>query len=134
MNIATGPTLAPLAPDAHLLRPLLDRLEATPGGVLASIRLGDRFVDVTVKDVVESVWRVARGLVGCGVAPGDRVALMSHTRLEWMVLDYAILAAGAVTVPIYDTSSAEQIRWIIADSGAVLFVAETAEMRNVVDG
>ena len=70
----------PLAPDAHLLQPLLDRLEEAPGGVLASSRQGDEFVDVTVKDVVESVWRVSRGLVACGVAPGDRVALMSHTR------------------------------------------------------
>jgi long-chain acyl-CoA synthetase len=109
-------------------------VETEPGGVLGASRLGDRFVDVTVKAVVESVRRVAKGLVASEVVPGDRVALMSHTRLEWMILDYAILAAGAVTVPIYDTSSAEQIRWIIADSGAVLLVAESAEMRAVVDG
>jgi long-chain acyl-CoA synthetase len=134
MKTATGPVLTPLAPGAHLLRPLLDRLEAEPGSVLASSRQGDHFVDVTVKEAFESVWRVAKGFVASGVAPGDRVALMSHTRLDWLILDYAILAAGGVTVPIYDTSSADQIRWIIADSEAVMLVVETPEMFSVVEG
>ena len=62
---------------------------------------------------------MARGLIAAGIAPGDRVALMSRTRYEWTLLDYAIWAAGAVTVPIYETSSAEQAAWILADSGAV---------------
>ena len=74
------------------------------------------------------VRRTARGLVASGIAPGDRVALMSHTRLDWIILDYAILAAGGVTVPIYDTSSAEQIRWIVADSEAVMLLVETPSM------
>jgi long-chain acyl-CoA synthetase len=118
----------PLARDAHLLRPLLDRFESEPGGALASVRDGDEFIDVTVKDAYESVWRAAKGFVASGVAPGDRVALMSHTRLEWMILDYAILAAGGVTVPIYDTSSIDQVRWILSDSEAVMFVVETSAM------
>ena len=134
MKTATGPVLMPLAPGAHLLRPLLDRFDAEPGSVLASIREGDHFVDVTVKEVCESVWRVAKGFVASGVAAGDRVALMSHTRLEWMILDYAILAAGAVTVPIYDSSSAEQIQWIIGDSEAVMFVVETPAMLATFEG
>ena len=62
-----------------------------------------------------------------GVAAGDRVALLSRTRYEWTLLDYAIWYAGAVTVPIYETSSADQIAWILADSAAVLVVAETAD-------
>ena len=128
VKAATGRPLVPLPLDAHLLRPLFDRCETEPGSVLAARRDGDRFVDVTVKDVCESVWRVAKGFVASGVAPGDRVALMSHTRLEWMILDYAILAAGGVTVPIYDTSSVDQIRWIVCDSEAVMCVVETPAM------
>jgi long-chain acyl-CoA synthetase len=65
------------------------------------------------------------GLIAEGVKPGDRVAVLSSTRYEWPILDFAILAAGAVTVPIYETSSAEQVRFVLADSGAVLIFAET---------
>ncbi len=122
-----------LARDEHLLRPLLDRFEHEPGAAFASRREGDRFADVTVKEVVEMVRTVARGLVASGVAPGDRVALMSHTRLEWMILDDAILAAGGVTVPIYDTSSPDQVRWIMSDSEAVMLVVETAAMADVAE-
>ena len=99
-----------------------------PAACWPARRVDDRFVDVTVKEVFESVWRVAKGFVASGVEPGDRVALMSHTRLEWLIFDYAILAAGGVTVPIYDTSSADQIHWIVADSGAVMLVVETPKM------
>ena len=133
MKAVAGPPLVPLAHDANLLRPLLDRFEHEPGSVLASRREGPQFTDVTVKDVVEAIWRVAKGFVASGVSPGDRVALMSHTRLEWMILDYAILAAGGVTVPIYDTSSCDQIRWIVADSEAVMLVVETPQMLDDVE-
>ena len=67
----------------------------------------------------------ALGLISQGVAPGDRVAILSATRYEWAILDFAILSVGALTVPIYETSSAEQVRWVLADSGAVLLFAET---------
>lgn len=121
-----------LAPGAHLLQPLLDRFGTEPDATLASRRVGDQFVDVTVREAVETIRKVAKGLVVAGVAPGDRVALMSHTRLEWMLLDHAILAAGGVTVPVYDTSSAEQIRWIVSDSEAVLLIVETDAMFETV--
>jgi long-chain acyl-CoA synthetase len=75
---------------------------------------------------------VAAGLVGLGVAPGDRVMLLSRTRREWVLLDHAILAAGAVTVPVYDTASASQIAAILANSGARVALVETAEQREVV--
>ena len=70
---------------------------------------------------------VAKGLVAAGIEPGDRVALISKTRYEWTLLDYAIWFAGAVTVPVYETSSAEQIGWILGDSGARAVVAESPE-------
>ena len=61
---------------------------------------------------------MAKGLIAAGIEPGDRVALISRTRYEWTLLDYAIWFAGAATVPVYETSSADQIEWILADSGA----------------
>ncbi len=67
---------------------------------------------------------VAKGLIAAGVEVGDRVGLISKTRYEWTLIDYAIWFAGAVTVPIYETSSAEQIAWILEDSGARAVVAE----------
>jgi long-chain acyl-CoA synthetase len=122
-----------LARDAHLLQPLMARSASDPDAVLAARRDGDRFRDVTVREAVDTIRGLAKGFVASGVAPGDRVALMSHTRLEWMLLDHAILAAGGVTVPIYDTSSAEQISWIVSDSEAVLVVVETGSMADVVE-
>jgi len=85
---------------------------------------GDVWTDVTTADFLGHVRAVARGLVGAGIEVGDRVALMSRTRYEWTVLDYAIWFAGAVTVPIYESSSPEQIAWILADSGARAVIAE----------
>jgi len=81
--------------------------------------------DVTAGQFRDEVTALAKGLIAAGVQPGDRVALMSRTRYEWTLVDYAIWAAGAVTVPIYETSSAEQIEWILGDSGAIAAFAET---------
>lgn len=88
---------------------------------------GDGWVDVTAGQFLDEVSAVAKGLVAAGVEPGDRVALLSRTRYEWTLFDYAIWFAGAVTVPIYETSSAEQIGWILQDSGARAVVAEGAD-------
>src|SRR5215204_1762138 len=76
------------------------------------------WVDVTAQEFADQVLAVAKGLVAGGVQPGDRVGLLSRTRYEWTLFDFAILAAGCVTVPIYETSSAEQIEWILSDSQA----------------
>ncbi len=75
--------------------------------------------DVTARDFLTEVRAAAKGLIASGVQPGDRVGLMSRTRYEWTLLDFAIWSAGAVTVPVYETSSPEQIQWILGDSGAV---------------
>lgn len=87
----------------------------------------DGWENVTAAAFHDEVRAVARGLVAAGVEAGDRVALISKTRYEWTLFDYAIWFAGAVTVPVYETSSAEQIEWILRDSGARAVVAETAE-------
>ncbi len=83
------------------------------------------WTDVTCAQAAQQVRETALGLIAEGVNAGDRVAILSGTRYEWVILDYAILSVGAVTVPIYDTSSAEQVRWVLEDSGAVLVIAET---------
>ena len=95
--------------------------------VVFSRRSGDSWVDVTAETFLAEVQAVAKGLIAAGVRVGDRVALLSKTRYEWTLLDYAIWFAGAVTVPIYETSSAEQIGWILQDSGARAIVAEGAD-------
>ncbi|HEX3538950.1 MAG TPA: long-chain fatty acid--CoA ligase [Acidimicrobiales bacterium] len=128
---ATGPTLPPLADDAHLLEPLLQHGRDSGSRAVAAYRDGDRFVDVGAAELLSRVRALAKGLIASGVAAGDRVALMSATRLEWLVVDYAILAAGAVTVPIYETSSAEQVHWILTDSGATIAIFETPAMAQL---
>ena len=97
-----------------------------PDAVAFSRRTEEDWSDVTAAEFMVQVTAAAKGLVAAGVEPGDRVALMSRTRYEWTLLDYAIWTAGAVTVPVYETSSAEQIAWIVADSGSEVLVAETA--------
>jgi long-chain acyl-CoA synthetase len=81
--------------------------------------------DVTAGEFATEVRALAKGLIAAGIEPGERVALLSRTRYEWTAADYAILAAGAVTVPIYETSSAEQVEWILTDSGAKALIVET---------
>jgi long-chain acyl-CoA synthetase len=103
---------------------ILDRL-ADHGDDIALARAdGESWVDVTLSEFHRDVIAVAKGLVGAGVAPGDRVVLLSKTRYEWTVADYAIWWTGAATVPIYETSSAAQIAWILSDSGAVAAIVE----------
>ncbi len=101
-----------------------DRAEQTPDNVAFQRPVGGIWTDVTNREFAETVRSVGRGLVARGIGPGDRVALLCSTRYEWNVVDFAIWAAGAVTVPVYDSSSAEQIRWIMEDSGARLIIVE----------
>ena len=90
--------------------------------------------EVTSAQFADEVTAVATGLIAAGIAPGDRVGLLSRTRYEWTLIDYAILAVGGVTVPIYETSSAEQVSWILSDSGAVAIVVESAGHAAMVHG
>jgi long-chain acyl-CoA synthetase len=92
---------------------------------------GEGFRTWTMVAFVDEVEALARGLIALGVGPGDRVALFSATRIEFTLLDYAVWAAGAVTVPLYETSSAEQVAWIVEDSGSRLLLCETAELAGL---
>ncbi|CRK61377.1 Long-chain-fatty-acid--CoA ligase [Alloactinosynnema sp. L-07] len=98
-----------------------------PNGVAFRRKVGGQWRDVTWTTFVAEVDEVAKGLVGAGIGAGDRVAILAATRYEWTLLDFAVWAAGAVSVPIYVTSSAEQIQWILSDSGAVAAIVETDE-------
>ena len=98
-----------------------------PDAVVFSRPAGDGWRDVTAAAFLAEVQSVAKGLMAAGVEAGDRVALISRTRYEWTLFDYAIWFAGAVTVPVYETSSADQVRHILRDSGARAVVAEGPE-------
>ncbi|MEU7843581.1 long-chain fatty acid--CoA ligase [Micromonospora sp. NPDC049114] len=125
------PPIVTVGDAANLTDPVWDNAEAAPDTVQfaratrSADGSGTTWAEVTCLAFRDEVAAVARGLIAAGVAPGARVALMSRTRYEWTLLDYAIWTVGAVTVPIYETSSAEQAAWILADSGAVAAVVET---------
>jgi len=113
---------------------LAERLRQAPGGVFLerSTGLGGTWVPMTVAAFVSEANAVAKGLVASGVEVGDRVGIMSRTRYEWTLLDFACWQAGAVGVPIYETSSAEQVKWIAGDAGIKFAVVETAAHAAVV--
>ncbi|MCV7194198.1 AMP-dependent synthetase/ligase [Mycolicibacterium brumae] len=92
------------------------------------------WTDVSAAEAAAQIRGVARGLIARGVTPGDRVAILSGTRYEWAILDYAILSVGGLTVPIYETSSADQVRWVLQDSAAVLLIAETDQHLEIAEG
>ena len=117
---------------ATLVDPVWANAERTPDTVQFHRRTGSGWSDVTCAGFRDEVEALARGLVASGVQKGDRVGLMSRTRYEWTLIDYAIWAAGGITVPIYESSSAEQIGWILGDSGAVGCFVETSAHRESV--
>ncbi|MGO4604206.1 AMP-dependent synthetase/ligase [Terrabacter sp. 2YAF2] len=94
--------------------------------------VGGRWLPVTHAQLAEQVTELAGGLMAWGLAPGDRVAIFAGTSFEWMVCDFAIWTAGGVTVPIYETSSAEQVEWILRDSGASGVFVATAALADTV--
>ena len=120
------------------LTALLGSAAARPYGVIFTRPQNFEWVNVTAAEFIAEVYEVAKGFIANGVQQGDRIALLSETRYEWSLLDFAIWAAGAVSVPIYGSSSLSQIEWIIEDSGAVFAVTETREhtelMKNLVLG
>lgn len=120
------------------LTALLATAHARPYGVLYTRPKNYEWVNVTAKEFIDEVFAVAKGLINAGVEQGDRVVLLSETRYEWSLLDFAIMAAGAVSVPIYGSSSIRQIEWIIEDSGAVFAITETRDhtdlMKHLVIG
>jgi long-chain acyl-CoA synthetase len=126
---------AQVPPSAGLADVVFHRAQAEPGAVILRRRMprGD-WQDVTAGQFRAEVAALARGIIGAGIEPGDRIGLMSRTRYEWTLIDYAVWAAGAVTVPVYETSSAEQARWMLSDSGARAVFAETGVHEQIISG
>ena len=124
MREYSSPLTVEIPATGNLTDDVVRNAEEAPDGVAFSRRRGEEWEDVTAGEFLDEVRAVAKGLVAAGIQPGERVALISKTRYEWTLVDYAIWFAGAVTVPVYETSSAEQIEWILGDSGATAVVAE----------
>ncbi|WP_433441723.1 AMP-dependent synthetase/ligase [Nonomuraea sp. CA-141351] len=112
------PVLVDVPASASLSDTVFRRAEQEPGTVVMRRKTGGGWPVVTASEFRDQVVEVAKGLIAAGISHGDRVALMSRTRYEWTLVDYAIWTVGAVTVPIYETSSVEQVRWILSDSEA----------------
>ncbi|MDQ2782566.1 MAG: AMP-dependent synthetase/ligase [Actinomycetota bacterium] len=126
-----APLIAPTT-QGNLAQTVVVNAREVPDKVVFAKRDGAGWLDVTAAEFASEVDVLAKGLIAAGVGVGDRVALMSRTRYEWTLVDYAIWTAGAVTVPIYETSSADQVAWITEDSGAVAVVVETGSHATTV--
>ncbi|KWX69117.1 long-chain fatty acid--CoA ligase [Mycobacterium sp. NAZ190054] len=118
---------APFTVDEHdnIVSAVYTHERDDPDHVIMQRLVDGSWVDVSSRQVADQIRSAAKGLIAQGVQAGDRVALLSATRYEWPILDFAILSIGAVTVPIYETSSAEQIQFVLSDSAAVAAIAET---------
>jgi len=133
MNEISIPPLVPAATAGNLTNLIAERAWFEPERITMSRPLGEGWQPVTAREVDEEIRATAKGLIAAGVQIGDRVAIMARTRYEWTILDFAIWFAGAVVVPIYDTSSAEQIDWILNDSHSVGIIVETPALKELVD-
>ena len=133
MRELSVPPTATVGADEALTDMVTRNAAEHPGDVGLRVQRDGRWTDVTHAEFATQVAGVAKGLVAAGVQAGDRVALLASTRYEWTVLDFAIWTAGAVVVPVYETSSPDQIAWILADSGARAIVVERPEHAASVD-
>ena len=128
------PAIRVVPAEANLSDLAVDNAVRSPHRVQFRRQADGRWEDVTCRDFLSEVTALAKGLVAAGVGPGDRVAIMSRTCYEWTLADFALWSAGAVPVPIYETSSAEQVEWILGDAGAVGCFVELDTHAAVVAG
>ena len=133
MVLYSVPALVPPATSGNLSNLVSERAKNEPDRIILSRPLGEGWQPVSAREFESEVISAAKGFIAAGVTVGDRVALMAKTRYEWTVLDFAIWYAGAVTVPIYETSSTEQVQWILEDSGAVGIIVETPQLREIAE-
>jgi long-chain acyl-CoA synthetase len=122
-----APAIVPADPDANVADLLVDRVAATPDRPLFAVPDGDGWRDISAAEFERQVVALAKGFVAAGVEPGDKVGFLARTTYDWTLVDFALFYSGAVMVPIYETSSAGQIEWILSDSGAVSVLVESAE-------
>ncbi|WIB44077.1 long-chain fatty acid--CoA ligase [Curtobacterium sp. MCLR17_058] len=125
---ATPHSAGPVAPDhGSAARLLGDRVRLTPDRPILAQRHGDTWTTFTAAEILARVRGIAKGFVAAGLEPGAHVAILSRTRLEWTLVDFAVWTAGLVSVPVYETSSPDQVRWILSDSESVAIIVEQEE-------
>lgn len=125
------PAIVPHPTSGNITSIISGRAAHEPNRILLSRPVGNGWQPVTAVELDQEIRSVAKGLIAHGVARGDRVAIMAKTRYEWTILDFAIIYCGAITVPIYETSSAEQVKWILSDSGSVLLIVESPTLAQM---
>jgi long-chain acyl-CoA synthetase len=121
------PAIVPADPQANVTDLLVDRVKKTPDLALFAVPDGDGWRDITARDFHAQVVALAKGLAAAGIEPGDKVGFIARTTYDWTLVDFALFFAGAVMVPIYETSSPSQIAWNLTDSGAIACITESAD-------
>ncbi|MFI8594805.1 AMP-dependent synthetase/ligase [Microbacterium sp. NPDC078428] len=127
------PAIVPADPSANIADLLEERVKATPDRPLFAVPEGSGWRDIAASEFRRQVIALAKGFVASGIEPGDKVGFLARTTYEWTLVDFALFYAGAVMVPIYETSSPSQIQWILQDSGAVALIVESADHAARVD-
>jgi len=131
----SSPGLAAIDNGMHLTAMLNARVAESPQGAFAEVKgADDVWVSVSLTEFRDRVRAVAKGLIASGMKLGDRVGIVGNTRIEWSIVDFAIFAAGGVSVPIYPSSSASQIAWIVDDAGVKIVAAESPDQRTIFAG
>ncbi|MEV7633198.1 long-chain fatty acid--CoA ligase [Microbacterium sp. NPDC089318] len=121
------PAIVPADPEGNVSDLLAQRVQKTPDLALFSVPEGSGWRDISAKDFETAVIALAKGFVAAGIQPGEKVGFIAKTTYDWTLVDFALFYAGAVMVPIYETSSPAQIQWIMEDSGATALIVESAE-------
>ena len=132
MHEISIPALLELPTSGNLTDLIAARAANEPARVLFNRAAGAGWESITAAQFDTEVRAVAKGLINAGVQPGDRVGIMARTSYPWSLLDFSIWFAGAVVLPIYETSSAEQVDWILNDSGAVALFVESEALIDLV--
>ncbi|MGO4435680.1 AMP-binding protein, partial [Paenarthrobacter sp. RAF9] len=133
MREISVPPLVSIAPDTNITDFVIRAAEKASNPALFSKLDGNaQWQDIRAKDFLADAQALAKGLIASGVGQGDRVGIMSRTRYEWSLVDFAIWFAGAVSVPIYETSSPSQVAWNLGDSGAVAAFGEAAHHEDII--
>jgi len=122
-----APPVVPTDPQANVSDLLVDRVAASPDRALFAVPDGTGWRDISARDFHRQVVSLAKGFVAVGIQPGDKVAFLARTTYDWTLVDFALFFAGAVMVPVYETSSPAQIQWILSDSGAIAIIVESPD-------
>jgi len=122
-----APASTPATPEKNATDLLLERFRQTPDLPLFGVQRADAWVDVSTREFLGQVTALAKGFVAEGIEPGDKIGLMAKTRYEWTLVDFAAWFAGAILVPIYETSSPSQVHWNLSDGEAVAVIVEGPE-------